>query len=74
MTDFEEFEAAEKAEMAKAERLYKLIVNAIGIAVGSVIVFMPLFLVAKHSHGTAQDQFTLICNRAIMDSKKRCAK
>lgn len=74
MTDFDEFEAAEKAAMAKAERMYKLTINAIGIVVGAAVIFMLLYLVAKNSHGAVQDQFTLICNRVLIDSKKRNAK
>ena len=74
MTDFDEFEAAEKAAMAKAERMYKLTINALGIIGGAAVIFMLLYLVAKNSHGAVQDQFTLICNRVLIDSKKRNAK
>ena len=74
MTDFDEFEAAEKAAMAKAERMYKLTINAIGIVVGAAVIFMLLYLVAKNSHGAVQDQFTIISNSVHIDSKKRNAK
>ena len=74
MTEFEEFEAAEKAAIKRAERLYKLTLHSVGIVVGAAILFMLLYLVAKHSQGAAQDPFSLICQKAIIDSKRRGGK
>ena len=38
MTDIDEFEAAEKAAMAKAERIYKAIVYTVGLTVGVAVI------------------------------------
>lgn len=74
MTDIEEFEAAEKAAMAKAERMYKLTINAIGIAVGAAIIFVLLHILARHCECTSQSQMAIICQQMIIDSKKRGGK
>lgn len=74
MTDFEEFEAAEKAAMAKAERMYKLAIYAIGIAVGAAVIAMLLHILARHCERTPQSQMAIICQQMISNSKKRGGK
>lgn len=74
MTDFEEFEAAEKTAIEKSERLYKLIVHIVGIAVGAAVIAMLLHILARHCERTPQSQMAIICQQMISNSKKRGGK
>ena len=74
MTDIDEFEAAEKAAMAKAERLYKAIVYTVGLTVVVAVIAMLLSLLARHCERTPQSQTAIICQQMINASKKRGVK
>ena len=47
------------------ERLYRAIPYIVGLIVGSIVIFVILMFVARHSGGRAQDQFSIICERMM---------
>ena len=61
-------------EWERLERRWKILCRVVGVAVGAVVLFLLLMFVARHSGGKAQDQFTLICERAIREAREREAK
>lgn len=71
MTDFEALEAAEKATLAKAERLYKLTLYAVGLTVGAAVIAILLIILARCCGNTPQSQMAIICQQLLSNSKTR---
>ena len=57
-------------EWERLERRWKIVCRVVGVAVGAVVLFLLLMFVARHSGMKAQDQFTLICERAILEGSR----
>ncbi|MBO7683120.1 MAG: hypothetical protein J6T51_00160 [Kiritimatiellae bacterium] len=61
-------------EWERLERRWKIISRIVVGLICTAILFLLLMFVARHSGGKAQDQFTLICERAIREAREREAK
>ncbi|MBQ3901017.1 MAG: hypothetical protein II736_04765 [Clostridia bacterium] len=61
-------------EWERLERRWKIISRIVVGLICTAILFLLLMFVARHSGGKAQDQFTLICERAIREARQREAK
>ena len=57
-------------EWERLERRWKILCRVVGVAVGAVVLFLLLMFVARHSGMKSQDQFTLICERAILEGRR----
>ena len=47
------------------ERRWRMLTYAIGILLGTVVMFLLLLFVARHSPERKQDQMSIICNRLL---------
>ena len=61
-------------EWERLERRWKIISRIVVGLICTAILFLLLMFVARHSGGKAQDQFTLICERAVREAREREAK
>ena len=61
-------------EWERLELRWKIISRIVVGLICTAILFLLLMFVARHSGGKAQDQFTLICERAIREAREREAK
>ena len=61
-------------EWERLEWRWKIISRIVVGLICTAILFLLLMFVARHSGGKAQDQFTLICERAIREAREREAK
>ena len=57
-------------EWERLERRRRIVCRAAGMAVGAAVLFLLLMFVARHSGMKAQDQFTLICERALHETER----
>ena len=61
-------------EWERLERRWKITVRiAVGLAF-TAIMFLLLMFVARHSGGKAQDQFSIICERMLEESRRGTAR
>ncbi len=61
-------------EWERLERRWKIISRIVVGLICTAILFLLLMFVARHSRGKAQDQFTIICERAMREAREREAK
>ena len=61
-------------EWERLERRWKIISRIVVGLICTAILFLLLMFVARHSGGKAQDQFTIICERAMREAREREAK
>ena len=61
-------------EWERLERRWKIISRIVVGLICTAILSLLLMFVARHSRGKAQDQFTIICERAILEAREREAK
>ena len=57
-------------EWERLERRWKIISRIVVGLICTAILFLLLMFVARHSGMKAQDQFTLICERAILEGSR----
>lgn len=61
-------------EWERLERRRRIVCRAAVMAVGVAVLFLLLMLVARNSGVKAQDQFTLICERALREAEREGAR
>lgn len=52
------------------ERRWRMLTYAIGILLGTVVMFLLLLFVARHSPEKEQDQMSIICNRLLHEKRQ----
>ena len=52
------------------ERRWRMQIYAIGILLGTVVMFLLLLFVARHSPEKEQDQMSIICNRRLYEKRQ----
>lgn len=72
----DEFEVEDvwKDEWEKAERRWLLVCHVVGLLASAAILFVVLLVVVKFSRGTAQSQFSLVCEEAAGNPPRESGK
>lgn len=52
------------------ERRWRMQIYAIGVLLGTVVMFLLLLFVARHSPEKEQDQMSIICNRLLHEKRQ----